>query len=716
MFGRFVSPLALCALLGACNAAPEGLSVSLTPETPRTTDTLEVVFDAEAVDKNEDDISYRYVWSADGEVIEGLTGPSVTFNNTSKGELWEVTVTPSDGRINGTAVTAEVVIVNTPPSVEAAFELEAPRTDDPIRLIVDESDPDLDVVSLDYRWVINGSPATETDDNLPAERTSKGEVWEVIITPNDGEVDGEPVTLAVTIANTPPSVGAATIEVVGDRPDRTAELVCVGTGWQDIDGDIAGYTTRWLVNDEVVDGAASETFAGGFARGDSVRCELTPFDGDDSGAAVTSDPVQIVNAPPTLDAVSIGPESPINTDEVSATLGIAVDPDGDPISFEYSWRVDGRVASTAETLVSSRFARGNEILLVVTPTDGMDPGLPVTSNSVEGGNNPPEIVSVALVPGTLYTDTTAEVELRATDADGDETTASVEWFVNGSKITPTTVSLDGDTWFDKGDEVYAVVRPDDGFDRGASATTSTLTVQNTAPTAPELTFSPAEPTETDDLVCEIDVASTDVDADAITYTFLWEVDGSVVSGKTTTYTNDTLDASSFGVDDKVICTVTASDGSDTSAPAVIRAGLETKELGFPSTTSSVRGGSLGTGGGGRFYQRGDYVTQTFKATGVDQVEEIEYEFEMDDQTSSSCTVGTLRFGIMLNGTEVEEYSYVGGSARGRITFKGTETFSALTGTGTDKDDWVLRIEAKDTVCRGGSSWNWYSGGTITLNP
>ena len=701
--------------LSACNASPEGLAVSLTPEAPTTVDELTVVIDAEAVDDNGDEVEYSYLWSRDGEVVAGATASTLSQAETSKGELWEVRVTPSDGKASGTAASASVEIVNAPPEATATLSPESPRTDDDIRVDAQGSDPDNDNVSLTYRWILNGSPSEVSDARLPSERTAKGDVWEVVVSSSDGEVDGEDVTLSVTIANTPPEVQTAAVRSDSGRVDRRSTLECVGTGWEDIDDDPEGYTVRWLINDVVVPDATG-SLSEGFVRGDTVKCELTPFDGDDAGPPVTSPGVTVQNTPPSLASVTIAPESPIRGDVVEATLGEATDVDGDTIRYRYSWRVDGREASFNETLPSSRFLRGSRIVLIVTPTDGTDDGEPVTSNEVVGGNNLPEISAVSLSPTSVYTDSALEASIMATDPDGDALTTAIEWYVNSAKVSHTTPTLDGATWFDKGDEIYAVVRADDGVGTSDALTTSTVTVLNSPPTAPEVSLDPAEPTEGDDITCDIDTVSTDADGDSLTYTFTWTVEGALVLGTTGTYTNDTLPADEWTEDDRVVCTVVANDGDEDGAPGEARTSGLTAELDFPSSSSTTPSGSLGSGGGGRFYRKGDYVTETFTGTGVTDVDELEYTVEMDDRTTSVCTVGTLEFDVMINGTTVDTYSYVGGSTRGRIKFTDTVTFSKISGTGTDGDTYVLRIEAMDTVCPGASSWNWYSGGTFTLNP
>jgi hypothetical protein len=89
---------------------------------------------------------------------------------------------------------------------------------------------------------------------------------------------------------------------------------------------------------------------------------------------------------------------------------------------------------------------------------------------------------------------------------------------------------------------------------------------NSAPTAPEVSISPSDPTAgEDDLVCSIDSESYDPDGDTISYTFEWEVDGvSSSDATTTTETGDTISADDLSGDEEWTCTVTADDGTDES--------------------------------------------------------------------------------------------------------------------------------------------------------
>ena len=132
-------------------------------------------------------------------------------------------------------------------------------------------------------------------------------------------------------------------------------------------------------------------------------------------------------------------------------------------------------------------------------------------------------------------------------------------------------SLDGSQMmgFDRDDEVYVLVTPNDGTDNGTTVESDHAIVLNTAPSAPSVTVtSTANPPleMVDDLDCSIVSPSTDDDGDSITYTYTWYdpngVDVQVVPG--TTFLSDTFpgSATTAGLWE---CVVEASDGTDTAS-------------------------------------------------------------------------------------------------------------------------------------------------------
>ena len=136
---------------------------------------------------------------------------------------------------------------------------------------------------------------------------------------------------------------------------------------------------------------------------------------------------------------------------------------------------------------------------------------------------------------------------------------------------------------------------------------------------------------------------------------------------------------------------------------------------FPSSDSLLHtGGELGEGGGGRYYVVGNYLEESFSGTGLEAIAGMTIDFEMDDQTNSSCTVGLLTWDVTVNGVGVGNYGYEGGTTAGRTSFFESYSFADVAGEGADGDSYTVRLEANETVCPGGGSWNWFPGGTITM--
>lgn len=141
---------------------------------------------------------------------------------------------------------------------------------------------------------------------------------------------------------------------------------------------------------------------------------------------------------------------------------------------------------------------------------------------------------------------------------------------------------------------------------------------------------------------------------------------------------------------------------------------------FPSETSATKRNTssveepLGVGGGGKFFHAGDYVSEGFDR--ADPVTKISLSLRMSDYTSTYCAVGTLRWAVYVNSVHVGTYSWVGGKTApsavpgpDRVV---SVSFPCAVSSWSGKV-WI-KVVAVDTVCTGGGNWNWYAGGTVTL--
>ncbi len=543
------------------NTPPSLVSASLSPTDPTEADTLSVSL-GKASDDDGDPISYAYAWTVNGARVstaEELSGASFDRDDEVVCEI-----TPNDGAEDGpTVTTAAVTVVNTPPvATSVLLSPSDPRTDDLLEATATATDADGDSVTWTWSWSVDGVRVTATDSSLDGESWfDKGQTVLVEATPFDGADSGAAISSStVLVGNSPPSISAASVSPAEAYEGST--LSCLGIDWTDADDDTESYEISWTVNGYVV--STSATIDGAlFDRGDSVRCMATPDDGTDTGTTRSSDPVTVRNSPPSFSGVSISPSAPTVSDAVSASVSGAADDDGDSVQAELAWYVDGSLVSQGVTLPGSAFSKGDNIQVIATPYDGADRGSPVSSSTVTAANSIPAITTVAISPSDPETDDEITVAITTSDDDGDVVSANVEWYVAGARVSALGASLDGASWFSKHDTVYAVLTPNDGEDDGAPVTTSTVTVVNAPPTAPELEILPAQPEQgVDDLVCGITAGSTDADGDSVSYSVTWLADGVSFSGTTTTMSGDTVLAADTASASSWRCSVTPHDGEE----------------------------------------------------------------------------------------------------------------------------------------------------------
>ena len=187
------------------------------------------------------------------------------------------------------------------------------------------------------------------------------------------------------------------------------------------------------------------------------------------------------------------------------------------------------------------FIVGSIIACRSTPSDGKIDG-DVVEDTATVSNAAPVVASVTLSPSTAYTNDTITATAVFSDDDTTQTVSGTyAWHVvDFATGTDTEVqsgsdnTLSGVSYFNRDDEVYVVVTPNDGVDNGTPMTSSSITVSNTAPTAPSVSISPDPAVEgQDDLVCLVDTPSSDDDGDSVVYTYVWTDDSGTVQQTTT---------------------------------------------------------------------------------------------------------------------------------------------------------------------------------------
>jgi len=153
------------------------------------------------------------------------------------------------------------------------------------------------------------------------------------------------------------------------------------------------------------------------------------------------------------------------------------------------------------------------------------------------------------------------------DPDGDSVLYVYDWLINGSVVSGQSNSTLSGVLV-KGNTVACRVTPDDGTLLGSPVTSNTVTIQNTAPTTPTVTLSPASPEPEEALVAT--ASSTDVDLETLTYTYAWKK-----GGVSQPYSSSTLPTGVTDSGEIWTVTVTVTDTSGASASGTASVHIET---------------------------------------------------------------------------------------------------------------------------------------------
>jgi hypothetical protein len=455
------------------NSAPR-VTIHLDPGEPLSSDDLVVT--AERFDADGDTVGLDFSWTRDGQPT-GHSGDTVPAADTGRFQVWEVTVVPSDGELQGEPAVASVSIANTPPEVTSLTI--SPTTayeDDVIRVQASFDDADNDSINVVYAWYVDGSLTLEgSATTMSGAYFDKHQQIVVEVTPSDSLDVGETVrTETVSVLNSLPTASSVSIE-----PSELFEgsvASCVVEGLEDVDGDEITSVITWTVNGATA--SHDETIDGGvFSRGDTVSCALDTHDGEDDGPTLVSSTLTVQNSLPVIASVSTSPDPAYEGDTLSATLTGTVDDDGDAVSLAYAWYVDGSLVSSASSLSSALFDKHDEVVVEVTPHDGRSPGLPVGSAPLTISNSPPSFTSLELSSDEAsFGGSLTAYPSGWSDADGDPEGYLYAWYGAGSVVgTGATLDLN---LVRVGAEVYCEVSAYDGDDVGTTLTSELLTIQH----------------------------------------------------------------------------------------------------------------------------------------------------------------------------------------------------------------------------------------------
>ena len=375
------------------------------------------------------------------------------------------------------------------------------------------------------------------------------------------------ITETVVVTNNPPTV--SNVQIAPSMATSLDDLTLTYT-YSDQDGDSeAGTSIHWFkngghqtqFNDQLTISKTHTT------RNDDWWAKVTPSDGEDVGTETQSNIVTVFNAPPTITSAVLSPSAPTNDDDLSASITGSNDNDGDTLSYEYRWYLDGSLQHGLAnlTIVPSYATRGEDTWEVeIRAYDGEDYSSWVRSSAVsisgQSSNTAPTVDSITISPSTPTTSDSLIASSTSSDADMDSIVQTeYRWWKNGVMTSFSSSMLDASVT-GKSDIWSVEIRVNDGTDWSVWTASSTVQILNTRPQLDSASISATEaPTDQD---ITVNASMSDVDGDTLSAIIVWYLEGTAQPG----YNNlATLPSSATTKGDTWTAVLQADDGEEVSS-------------------------------------------------------------------------------------------------------------------------------------------------------
>jgi hypothetical protein len=180
------------------NTPPQVLSVHLGEAPDAGSD---ITAEVETEDADGDAVTLAWSWTLDGEPLAGAWGGSLPAGLALRDQVVGVTVTPSDGTDSGEPVSAEVTVVNSPPSLAAAtLGVTSIGTGETLVATTEGwHDADGDPEAYRHAWFVDGTGVGSDSDTFTLDGVAAGSFCWCQVTPFDGIEEGEPVLTEIVL-------------------------------------------------------------------------------------------------------------------------------------------------------------------------------------------------------------------------------------------------------------------------------------------------------------------------------------------------------------------------------------------------------------------------------------------------------------------------------------------------------------------------------------
>ena len=321
-----------------------------------------------------------------------------------------------------------------------------------------------------YIWTSNGVEIAQGQDLSIADvQLYQGADLRCEILPSDDEASGQTYEITTVVLNTAPVVEDVVLDIIGGTNGTVEDMVECDFDIFDVDQDSTSSTISWYQNGNVLTGETTSTLSlGTMSKNDEIYCSVSATDSIESSLEVVSNSITIANSIPSITSIQLSPTTVTSADVVLCSYDGYSDADVSDMDQSIIEWLDSTNNVLATTLAfdvqNQAVSQGDLLKCRVTPYDGEDFGSPLIKPFII--QNAPPVVSVELSTDTIYTNSELSVSIEASDVENDLFSLQIEWLVDGTLVKETldyndgttqiedyTDSLDGNFYFDKGQEV-----------------------------------------------------------------------------------------------------------------------------------------------------------------------------------------------------------------------------------------------------------------------
>jgi peptidoglycan/xylan/chitin deacetylase (PgdA/CDA1 family) len=335
-----------------------------------------------------------------------------------------------------------------------------------------------------------------------------------------------------------PSGGKVAITATGPATTGSV-LTATPSDFSDAGGLQLKYAYTWTVDGQPVSGATDATgtkfTVPPVKHGQTITVSVVASDGTYTSDWPVTASVTVPNSAPTAGTVAITPANPAAGQSLTATPTGFADLDGDQLSYQYTWTVNGNTiaGATGNTFDTTSVVSG-PVSVQVAATDGQGGTSPVAPASVTVIGYP-KAGTVSISPAAPTTNQTVTANPTGfTDPQGDLLTYSYQWSVNGAPVagaTSKTFDLSQPGHGDRGQTVRVDLTATNAHNLASTTVGAEVTVVNAAPSADSVAIAPIDPKEGTDLTAT--PSFTDADGDTLTYQYVWLENGQQITQNAT---------------------------------------------------------------------------------------------------------------------------------------------------------------------------------------